>query len=105
MGMVGTCASYFRIKRARIVRVANRISYLKTSREVIVPDFAVFKIPNVSYIQKVHQFEIEESVKKGEEVGILKGEHFGAVGTIDSLSGKMAVVRVVQPTCKTQDRI
>lgn len=54
-----------------------------TNREVIVPDFAVFKAPNYDYIQKTKKYELKELYKLKERVVILSQKYFGCVGTVE----------------------
>lgn len=45
IGLLGQCESIARVKLARLVRSENGYKLVKTLREVIVPDFAIFKTP------------------------------------------------------------
>jgi hypothetical protein len=53
-----------------------------TNREVVVPDFALFKAPNYDYIQKTKKFENKELYKPKERVVVLAQKYFGCIGIV-----------------------
>jgi hypothetical protein len=59
-----------------------------TRKEVIVPDFALFKAPNYDYIHKTNKYEYKELYELKERVVVLSGKYFGCTGTIEELGEK-----------------
>lgn len=53
-----------------------------THKEVIVPDFALFKAPNYEYIHKTRKYEHKELYKPKERVIVLTQKFFGCVGIV-----------------------
>jgi hypothetical protein len=56
-GIFGICENYFVVKRWQFVREVKRFHVSPTNREVVVPDYALFKAPNYDYIPKSRNFE------------------------------------------------
>jgi hypothetical protein len=55
-GLYGSCENVYTVKRAELVREWNRFHLYTSHKEVLVPDFALFKAPNYDYIPKTRQF-------------------------------------------------
>lgn len=55
-GLYGSCENVYTVKRAELVREWNRFHLYTSHKEVLVPDFAIFKAPNYDYIPKTRQF-------------------------------------------------
>lgn len=54
-----------------------------TRKEVIVPDFALFKAPNYDYLKKTQKYEYKDLFQLKERVVVLTSKYFGCTGTIE----------------------
>lgn len=59
----GKCDFIYTIKRVNYTRQINRFCLTPSRREVLVPDFAVFKPPNYDYIRKTEAVESKNLYK------------------------------------------
>lgn len=55
---------------------------MTTRKEVVVPDFALFKAPKYDYLPKTETFEWKKQYELKERVIVLSGKYFGCTGTI-----------------------
>lgn len=76
-----------------------------TNREVIVPDFAVFKAPNNDYVQKTKKYEFKELYSLKERVVVLSQKYFGCVGTVEELGEKELKVKLSLDPVKAEQKI
>lgn len=81
--IAGTCQHFYVVKRGRYVRELQRNHVARTRREVIVPDFALFKAPDYDYLTKTSTFECKELYQLKENVVVLTEQFFGCTGTVE----------------------
>ncbi len=93
------------MKRGRYVREIERLHNYVTKKEVIVPDFALFKAPNYDYIRKTKQIESKSQYKLKERVVILSQKYFGCVGTIEELNDKNVKVKLSFDPIKSESKM
>ena len=77
------------------MREIGRFNMALTNKEVIVPDFALFKVPNSPYLHKVQQIENKALFSAGERVVVLSGKYFGYIGNVEEIGAKTAKVKLV----------
>ena len=99
------CEHCYVIRRGRYIREAYRDQVVSTRKEVMVPDFALFKAPNYDYLPKVQMVEPKQRYTLRERVAVLSGQYFGCKGWVEELGEKNVKVRLTEDPIKCESRV
>lgn len=105
IGLDGKCTQLYKVKQAKKVREFGYWTYIKTTNEVRVPGFALFKLPKYEYISDVGNFQYKDLYHLGEKVVIFKDNYFGYQGVIEKITDKNVTVKLTEPSCTVNQKI
>lgn len=69
---------------------------MRTLREVLVPDFAIFKTPEYDYLRKSKEVDQLKRFLPFDRVMILNRANFGDIGVIEGVEGDKYTLRILE---------
>lgn len=105
LGLLGKCYSYARVKMVRLVRSDKGYKLVKTLREVIVPDFVIFKTPEYDYLRKSVNIDPLTRFVPFDRVIILNKANFGDIGVIEGTEGDNYTLRILERSQALAEKI